>query len=405
MSSTISSASSTKRNTFHHCVPTWSDQDLMAIIPPHWLQFEPAPKAFYVITGLVISVIGLVAFFGNAVVVYNNHISKRGGSRSNDMVVNLALCDMLMATIVPPMYAVSSFHSKWMFGVLGCQFHGFVGSLCGTAAIMTITAMAIDRCAVICTPFERIRPSITAKRSKSVLYCIWVYSFLWAVIPLLPGFPSYVPAGYLVTCSFNVLDTTTSNRAYISLMCIGAYFLPLMIISVSYGKILSVIVHRATLLRTLSTTVCSHKANSTNERAARAQQIKSAKVSVCILLGWLLAWTPYCVVALLGVFGEKDYLTPMAYHLPSVFAKTAALYNPIIYAFSNPRYRQSVKTNLTRCWKGDNIQAHYGLVRRSTDYPSDMIPTNRRVNFRSPTGSSIEQRWNTHERYAKKFVH
>ncbi|GAU95015.1 hypothetical protein RvY_06704 [Ramazzottius varieornatus] len=136
----VASTTSPAPSTFVHPALSWSDEGLVSIIPPHWLQFEPASKAFFTVTGLVISVIGCVAFLGNAVVVYGYHkSSKRGGSRSNDLVVNLAFCDMMMAAIVPPMYAVSSFHSRWVFGVSGCQFHGFVCSLCGTAAIMTIT--------------------------------------------------------------------------------------------------------------------------------------------------------------------------------------------------------------------------------------------------------------------------
>nr|QYF06617.1 rhabdomeric opsin [Macrobiotus sp.] len=57
--------------------------------------------------------------------------------------------------------------------------------------------------------------------------------------------------------------------------------------------------------------------------------VKTTKTSALIVIGWCVAWTPYTVVALLGIFSDRSQLTPLASHLPALFAKTAAVYNPI----------------------------------------------------------------------------
>nr|QYF06619.1 rhabdomeric opsin [Macrobiotus sp.] len=57
--------------------------------------------------------------------------------------------------------------------------------------------------------------------------------------------------------------------------------------------------------------------------------VKTTKTSALIVIGWCVAWTPYTVIALLGIFTDRSHLTPLAAHLPALFAKTAAVYNPI----------------------------------------------------------------------------
>nr|QYF06616.1 rhabdomeric opsin [Macrobiotus pallari] len=57
--------------------------------------------------------------------------------------------------------------------------------------------------------------------------------------------------------------------------------------------------------------------------------VKTTKTSALIVAGWCVAWTPYTIVALLAIFSDRTQLTPLVAHIPALFAKTAAVYNPI----------------------------------------------------------------------------
>jgi len=46
---------------------------------------------------------------------------------------------------------------------------------------------------------------------------------------------------------------------------------------------------------------------------------------------WVIAWTPFAVISLIGIHGNQKLLTPLVSTLPILFAKTSCLYNPIIY--------------------------------------------------------------------------
>uniref|UniRef100_A0A1B0A754 G-protein coupled receptors family 1 profile domain-containing protein n=1 Tax=Glossina pallidipes TaxID=7398 RepID=A0A1B0A754_GLOPL len=58
---------------------------------------------------------------------------------------------------------------------------------------------------------------------------------------------------------------------------------------------------------------------------------------------WFVAWTPYSIVAMLGVFGQEQYLTPIGSMIPALFCKTAACIDPYVYAATHPRFRMEFR--------------------------------------------------------------
>ncbi len=66
--------------------------------------------------------------------------------------------------------------------------------------------------------------------------------------------------------------------------------------------------------------------------------MRIAKVAITNVAVWLLAWSPYAFIALIGQFGGLSILTPLTTQLPSFMAKTASMFNPIIYVLSHPKF-------------------------------------------------------------------
>ncbi len=54
-----------------------------------------------------------------------------------------------------------------------------------------------------------------------------------------------------------------------------------------------------------------------------------------------MAWTPYLVINYAGVF-ESATISPLATIWGSLFAKANAVYNPIVYGISHPKYRAAL---------------------------------------------------------------
>ncbi|CAG0917548.1 unnamed protein product [Notodromas monacha] len=57
---------------------------------------------------------------------------------------------------------------------------------------------------------------------------------------------------------------------------------------------------------------------------------------------WFSAWTPYVVINFIGIF-FPDKITPMITIWGSTLSKVSAVYNPIVYGISHPRYKTALR--------------------------------------------------------------
>ena len=84
--------------------------------------------------------IGLIAFFGNVMVlkIFSHYTSLR--TPANMLIINLAVSDLGIVIGLFPECVYNFFlGGPWRFGSLGCQIHAFSGALCGFNQIITLT--------------------------------------------------------------------------------------------------------------------------------------------------------------------------------------------------------------------------------------------------------------------------
>lgn len=246
---------------------------------------------------------------------------------ANTLVINLAVSDFLMM-LLGPTFIYNSLHEGPALSVKICRYYGFLGGLTGTASICTLTAIAIDRYNVVVYPLNPLR-STTRLRSRLMILICWLYALSFAIIPYLEiGLSKYVPEGYLTACTFEYLDVNPDAKAFMFVYFIFAWVVPLCTIGYCYFYILRVVIH--------ARSIQSNKDKSKTEA-------KLAIVIIGIIGLWFLAWTPYAIVALLGITSNEKYLTPFSSMLPAVFCKTSACFNPYLYAVNHPRFRSELR--------------------------------------------------------------
>lgn len=104
-----------------------------------------------------------------------------------------------------------------------------------------------------------------------------------------------------------------------------------------------------------------------SENQATSAECKLAKVALMTISLWFMAWTPYLVINYAGIF-EGVQITPLATIWGSLFAKANAVYNPIVYGISHPKYRAALfkKFPSLACSDqpagGDNVSATSGVT-------------------------------------------
>ncbi|CAH0729312.1 unnamed protein product, partial [Brenthis ino] len=243
-----------------------------------------------------------------------------------------------------PIFIFNSFNLGPALGQSACVIYGFAGGLSGTTSIATLTAIALDRYWAVVHPLEPLR-ALTAIRARLLAVGAWLYAGIFATIPALNiGYGQYVPEGFLTSCSFDYLTDEIPPRYFIFVFFCAGWLAPLCIISFCYTRILHIVVCKRNMTNKNQEQQMSSR--HVKEQAKRKAEVKLAALVIMVIALFFVSWTPYAIVALLGIFGRKDLITPVTSMIPALFCKTAACINPFIYIITHPTFRKEFQKML-----------------------------------------------------------
>ncbi|KAM9349482.1 melanopsin-like [Symphorus nematophorus] len=303
-------------------------------LQPHLFPTVDVPDHAHYIIGSVILLVGVTGMLGNALVIYVFCRSRTLRSPSNLLVVNLASADFLMSLTQSPVFFVASLHRRWVFGELACELYAFCGALFGITSMMTLTAIAVDRCLAITQPLALLG-GVNRGRVLAVLAVVWLYSLGWSLPPFF-GWSAYVPEGLQTSCSWDYMSFTAAVRTYTILLFAFVFFVPLGLIAACYFAIFRAVRRAGWEVQQLN---CG-ESNKAYERLRGEWRL--AKVALGVILLFIVSWSPYSAVALTATAGYAHLLTPYMNSVPAVIAKASAIHNPIIYAITHPKYRAAI---------------------------------------------------------------
>lgn len=284
---------------------------------------------------------------GNFVVIQVFGTTKHLRTPSNLLVINLAFSDFLMLFTMAPPLVLNCFYETWYLGPFMCELYALFGSIFGCASIWTMTMIAFDRYVVIVKGLSA-KPMTISKALLEILF-VWLFAALWTILPMV-GWNRYVPEGNMTACGTDYLSKDWLSRSYILVYSIFVYFLPLLMIIYSYYFILKTVTAHERSMREQAKkmNVASLRSGSDNDTKT---EYKLAKVALVTISLWFMAWTPYLVINYAGIF-EIVALSPLATIWGSVFAKANAVYNPIVYGISHPKYREALMKRYPRFFGG-----------------------------------------------------
>ncbi|XP_046446922.1 compound eye opsin BCRH1-like, partial [Daphnia pulex] len=124
------------------------------------------------------------------------------------------------------------------------------------------------------------------------------------------------------------------------------YCFPLIIIVYCYYHIVGAIVHHEKALREQAKKMNVSSLRSNSDQTAQSAEIRVAKIAMMNISLWVAAWTPYAAICLQGAVGNQDKITPLVTILPALIAKSATIFNPVVYAISHPKYRLALQKAL-----------------------------------------------------------
>ncbi|XP_013407359.1 rhodopsin, GQ-coupled-like [Lingula anatina] len=293
---------------------------------PHWALYPPPSTTIILVSGIILLVFAVISILGNAFVIGIFCSSPSLRTPANMLILNLSWSDLMMSTAVP-MVTVAALEGKWVFGKVGCDIHAMVVGIFGLMSMNTIAAIAFERYKVI----VRSCPTKGSRRQVAVSVVVtWLYSILWTLPPIF-GWGQYILEGTGTSCTFDFLTQTLENRLFVLALFIGGFVVPFLVILVCYCNVFYY-VHASNKLLFYCRT-----------KKALKSEVKVVKMTMVILLLFCLSWIPYSVVALIGTFGDATQISPLTAGIPVIFAKSSAMYNPVIYTFYHQGFRRELR--------------------------------------------------------------
>ena len=229
------------------------------------------------------------------------------------------------------------------FYVSGCDSYAVLVAISSLTSINTMTVVAVDRFLVIANP-TRAAQYITYKTAIICCLMTWLLSTFWACMPLI-GWNRYVLEGLPVSCTFDYLAQTKSAKAFIIVLAFGNFLLPLTVMVACYTRVFVIVCRHQRELRNMR----EHTRMNGNVKTTPSRvEVKVAKISVLILIIFVISWSSYAIIALLYVFGLIENVSPYIASLSGLFAKASSVYNPFVYAISHPRFQKRSRSWLKR---------------------------------------------------------
>ncbi|KAM4584424.1 alpha-1A adrenergic receptor [Odontesthes bonariensis] len=317
--------------------------------------------------GIFLSVFIMVAIVGNILVILSVVCNKHLQTVTNFFIVNLAMADLLLATIVLPFSASLEVLGCWVFGRVFCNIWAAVDVLCCTASILSLCIISIDR--YIGVKYCLKYPSImTEKKAVAILVLVWVSSTVISVGPLL-GWKEPPPVDESI-CSI------TEEPGYALFSSLFSFYLPLMVILIMYFRVY-VVARRTTksleagvkrernksvevVLRIHCRSVLEDarpaKSNknhpfrsSLSVRLMKFSREKKAAKTLAIVVGmFILCWLPFFFFLPLGSFFPVLKPSETVFKVVFWLGYFNSCINPMIYPCSSKEFQRAF-TRLLRC--------------------------------------------------------
>ncbi|KYO42267.1 opsin-VA [Alligator mississippiensis] len=241
----------------------------------------------------------------------------------NYVIVNLAVADFLVSLTGGTISFFTNLKGYFYMGRWACVMEGFAVTFFGIVALWSLALLAFERYIVICRPLGNIR--LRGKHANLGIAFVWIFSFIWTIPPTM-GWSSYTTSKIGTTCEPNWYSGTYNDNTYIITFFTTCFIIPLLVILGSYGK----------LVRKLRKVSVTQGRLGTTRRPER----QVTRMVVIMILAYLVCWSPYAAFSILVTACPSMELNPCLAAMPAFFAKTATVYNPIIYVFMNKQFRR-----------------------------------------------------------------
>ncbi|XP_074640709.1 histamine H2 receptor-like [Tubulanus polymorphus] len=327
---------------------------------------------------------------------------------SNRFILNLALTNFLMATLIMPFVLISTVMEVWVFGQAWCQITALLSTVLLAACILTLLLISFDRYCAVVTPL-RYTMLVTPSSSNYALASVWVTSVVLSVPPIF-GWNRFSYQKEKHSCTVNWKTITAKDRSYAFFFSVSCFYLPFILMIWIYCSILRA--SKETSARARRNSMLPDQTNQESGFARRRSSLlsrrgsalsfgrfgllfqkdewKTAKTSLLVMSAVTISWLPYFSLITIESSMNDPYHIPTSLETFAVWmALAGCAINPLVYFFRNSMIREEIpKIFLRRASVDSDIESRPRMGRRASE---SMISyyMNRRRSSSSTTGTAV----------------
>nr|XP_020448640.1 red-sensitive opsin [Monopterus albus] len=289
--------------------------------------YHIAPRWIYNLATLWMLFVFFASVFTNGLVLVATAKFKKLRHPLNWILVNLAIADLGETLLASSISICNQMFGYFILGHPMCVFEGYVVALCGITGLWSLAVISWERWIVVCKPFGNMK--FDAKLATVGIVFSWVWSALWCAPPIF-GWSRYWPHGLKTSCGPDVFSGNEDPgcQSYLICLMIACCVFPLSVIILCYLAVWMAI----------RSVAMQQKESESTQKAER----EVSRMVVVMILAYCFCWGPYTFFVCFGTAYPGYAFHPLAAALPAYFAKSATIYNPIIYVFMNRQFRTCI---------------------------------------------------------------
>nr|AND99325.1 corazonin receptor beta [Rhodnius prolixus] len=302
---------------------------------------------------IVLGVMAVISFIGNVLTIISIRSSRRRRRNQNwsavyALILHLSVSDLLVTIFCIAGEALWSYTVAWTADNVTCKLFKFSEMFALYLSTFILVLIGLDRFVAVRYPIKAIS---TAKRCGRFVAGAWFLSFLLSlpqvfIFHLSKG-PFYEEFYQCVTYGFYTEPWQEQLYTTFSFVCM--FMLPLLILIISYVSTIITISQSDKMFRDESNnTSATRKLDINRRRLIHRAKMKSFRISLVIVVTFIVWWTPYYTMMIIFMFLNPDkHLSEELQKGIFFFGMSNSLVNPLIYGAFH-LWRPSKKTGSAR---------------------------------------------------------
>ncbi|KAK2919825.1 hypothetical protein Q8A73_002029 [Channa argus] len=337
--------------------------------------FTTAAKVRVIITFILCG----ISAFCNLAVLWAALSNGKHKSHIRVLIINLTMADLLVTFIVMPVDAVWNITVQWVAGDFACRLLMFLKLQAMYSCAFVTVVISLDRQSAILNP---LAINTARKRNRIMLTVAWGMSIVLSIpqIFLFHNVTIIHPEDFTQCTTRGSFVTHWHETAYNMFTFSCLFLLPLVIMITCYTRIFCEISKRLKKDNLPSSEVYLRCSKNNIPRA----RMRTLKMSIIIVLSFIICWTPYYLLGLWYWFFPEDLEGKVPHslaHILFIFGIVNACLDPLIYGLFTIPFHKGIRRHYCNAITASDLDNNT-VINESFTYGSNSLPTKREVSER-----------------------